>query len=118
MRVLSEYTIQFEGLKQGTHLFEFEVDNKFFEEFDCLEFDKSAFKVEVELEKRSTMLLLNFTFNGSFSVPCDRCLDEVEIQVEGEERLIVKFGEESPYPDPAEAFKDVYVQEDYPFITE
>lgn len=28
----------------------------------------------------------------------------------------VDFAENSPYPDPEEAFKDVYVQEDYPFI--
>jgi pyruvate dehydrogenase E1 component alpha subunit len=28
----------------------------------------------------------------------------------------VKFAEESPYPAPEEAFKDVYVQKDYPFI--
>ena len=28
----------------------------------------------------------------------------------------VRFSEESSYPDPSEAFKDVYVQEDYPFI--
>ncbi len=30
----------------------------------------------------------------------------------------VKFAEESPYPDPSELFKDVYVQEDYPYIIE
>lgn len=30
----------------------------------------------------------------------------------------VKFAEESPYPDPSELFKDVYTQEDYPYITE
>jgi len=28
----------------------------------------------------------------------------------------VKFAEESPYPDPSEIYKDVYVQEDYPFV--
>ena len=28
----------------------------------------------------------------------------------------VKFAEESPYPEPEELFRDVYVQEDYPFI--
>jgi len=28
----------------------------------------------------------------------------------------VKFAEESPYPDPSELFKDVYMQEDYPYI--
>lgn len=30
----------------------------------------------------------------------------------------VKFSEESPYPDASELFKDVYVQEDYPYILE
>ncbi|MFM9008661.1 MAG: pyruvate dehydrogenase (acetyl-transferring) E1 component subunit alpha [Bacteroidota bacterium] len=30
----------------------------------------------------------------------------------------VRFAEESPYPDPSELFKDVYVQEDYPYITD
>jgi pyruvate dehydrogenase E1 component alpha subunit len=30
----------------------------------------------------------------------------------------VKFGEESPFPDAEELYKDVYVQEDYPFIRE
>ncbi|MGO1244576.1 MAG: pyruvate dehydrogenase (acetyl-transferring) E1 component subunit alpha [Sphingobacterium sp.] len=28
----------------------------------------------------------------------------------------VKFAEESPYPDASEIYKDIYVQEDYPFI--
>ncbi len=40
------------------------------------------------------MLLLKFDFKGSITVPCDRCLDSVEIAVEGEEKLIVKFGNE------------------------
>lgn len=30
----------------------------------------------------------------------------------------VKFAEESPYPGPEEAFRDVYVQKDYPFLME
>ena len=30
----------------------------------------------------------------------------------------VKFAEESPFPDPEDAFKDIYVQEDYPFLME
>jgi pyruvate dehydrogenase E1 component alpha subunit len=30
----------------------------------------------------------------------------------------VKFAEESPFPDAAELYRDVYAQEDYPFIRE
>jgi pyruvate dehydrogenase E1 component alpha subunit len=29
----------------------------------------------------------------------------------------VKFAEESPWPDPSELYKDVYMQQDYPYIT-
>jgi pyruvate dehydrogenase E1 component alpha subunit len=28
----------------------------------------------------------------------------------------VEFAENSPYPDPKEAFTDIYVQQDYPFL--
>jgi pyruvate dehydrogenase E1 component alpha subunit len=30
----------------------------------------------------------------------------------------VRFAEESPYPDASELYKDVYVQDDYPYIIE
>ena len=30
----------------------------------------------------------------------------------------VKFAEESKYPDPSEALKDIYAQADYPYITD
>jgi len=94
LKGLSEYTIQFESLKQGTHYFEYSIDNKFFGEFDCEEFEKSSFKIDLEFMKQSTMLLLKFNFKGTITVPCDRCLDLVEIAVDGEEKLIIKFGNE------------------------
>lgn len=40
--------------------------------------------------------------------------EEIHLVVEDS----VTFAEESPYPDPSELFKDVYVQDDYPYITE
>lgn len=45
-------------------------------------------------------------------------LKEIDNKIKEEVEESVKFAEESPYPDPSEAFKDVYVQEDYPFIME
>jgi len=41
---------------------------------------------------------------------------EVEAEVKKTVDASVKFAEESPYPDPADIYKDVYVQEDYPFV--
>ncbi|MCH8317207.1 MAG: pyruvate dehydrogenase (acetyl-transferring) E1 component subunit alpha [Bacteroidetes bacterium] len=40
--------------------------------------------------------------------------DEIKQKIEE----AVKFAEESPYPSPEDVYKDVYVQQDYPFTTE
>jgi pyruvate dehydrogenase E1 component alpha subunit len=45
-------------------------------------------------------------------------LDAIDQKVKAQVDESVRFAEESPYPDPSEAFKDVYVQQDYPFIME
>lgn len=94
MKSLSEYNIKFEGLKQGTHFYEFDVDNTFFEEFECFDFKDSTIAVGLEFEKQSTIMVLTFDFLGAITVPCDRCLDDVEVEISGEEKLIVKFGNE------------------------
>ena len=39
------------------------------------------------------MLVLYFDIKGSVNVMCDRCLDQFDQPVNGEERLIVKFGD-------------------------
>ncbi|HEY8401143.1 MAG TPA: pyruvate dehydrogenase (acetyl-transferring) E1 component subunit alpha [Cytophagaceae bacterium] len=45
-------------------------------------------------------------------------LAQIDKKVKAEVDESVRFSEESPFPDPSEAYKDVYVQEDYPFIVE
>jgi len=45
-------------------------------------------------------------------------IDEVNQWVKKEVEEAVKFAEESPYPPGKELYKDVYKQEDYPFIVE
>lgn len=45
-------------------------------------------------------------------------LDAIDEKIKKEVADSVKFAEESPYPDPEEAFKDVYAQQDYPFIND
>lgn len=47
--------------------------------------------------------------------------DEISAIVDNVKKKVadaVKFAEESPWPDGMDAFKDVYVQEDYPFVME
>lgn len=48
----------------------------------------------------------------------DKKIQEIQDWVKNEVEEAVKFAEESPYPEPEELYKDVYMQEDYPYIKE
>ncbi len=45
-------------------------------------------------------------------------LDAIDERVKKQVEDAVKFAEESPWPKPEEAFEDIYVQSDYPFLRE
>ncbi len=45
-------------------------------------------------------------------------LKEIEKKIKEAVNASVTFAEESPYPEPAEIYRDVYEQEDFPFIKE
>lgn len=59
---------------------------------------------------RETLLANNFATEEEVEVINKRVADIVDDSV--------KFAEDSPYPDPSELYKDVYMQEDYPYIIE
>lgn len=48
----------------------------------------------------------------------DKKIEEIDEWVKNEIAESVKFAEESPLPDAEELYKDVYMQEDYPYIKE
>jgi pyruvate dehydrogenase E1 component alpha subunit len=45
-------------------------------------------------------------------------LDEIDAKIKVLVQESVDYAEASPFPDKSEAYKDVYVQEDYPYIAE
>jgi len=93
MSYLDQFSITFTSLSLGVHAFEFDLDERFFEDFNEDEISKAQIKVLVSMEKQDRMLVLYFDIKGSVNVLCDRCLDQFDQPVEGEERLIVKFGD-------------------------
>ena len=94
MNNLKEYLIPFAGLKVGKHQFDYQLDNTFFERFDYDEFNDASIKVVVVLEKKSTMLELDFKHKGTVNVPCDVSGEEFDMPIKGKLKLLIKFGEE------------------------
>ena len=94
MKDLKQFNIQYVGLKLGNHVFEYEIDNTFFEAFDYAEFHDSNIKVTLDFVKKNSLFELNFKAKGVATVDCDVSLESFEQEIEGDFPLIVKFGPE------------------------
>ena len=46
----------------------------------------------------------------------EKGIEAMEKKIEDVVNECVKFAEESPWPDDSEVYKDIYVDQDYPFI--
>lgn len=91
----SKYNIEFKGLKEGLHDFEYEVDNTFFTHFEESLVDNGKVKIKVTLEKRSAFLKLNLNIKGWLELTCDRCLDSYQQNIKHKTELYLKFGEKN-----------------------
>ena len=87
-------TIQFSGLKSGSYDYSYVLDGTFFSEFENDEILDGKVNFEVKMEKKERVMMFNFVFRGTIETRCDRCLGELEVPVEGEQLLCVKFDDE------------------------
>ncbi len=87
------FVVPFVGLSTGSHSFKFEIDSSFFESFEYFENVSGNVFVTLGLLKEPNMLIFDFTIDGVFNLICDRCLGEFDQKIEGNNKLIVKFGD-------------------------
>jgi uncharacterized protein len=90
----SAFVIHFVGLKTGVHLYEFDVDNSFFEDLEYSLIEGADVHAQLSLEKKETMMIAVFTLTGTVHANCDRCNDPLELPINGTYRVVYKFGDE------------------------
>ena len=89
------YRVDFRNIAQAevrTH--EYLLENKFFIDIDGPEVQKGKVNVALKITHKTMSFELLFHISGSVYVSCDRCLDDMEIPIETDSRLIVKLGQE------------------------
>ena len=93
---LSKYTVHFKGLKQGEHIFNFDVDDAFFNAFEGSEISRANVGVKLNFLKHSNMLELHFAMSGNVEVACDRCLERFFIPITYNGVLFVRITDSIP----------------------
>ena len=83
------------GLATGKTEFTWAADAEFFGNFGNEDITAADLKVTAEVINHGTTVDVACNINGSVTVPCDRCLDDLEIPVEtGFEESYVPEGED------------------------
>lgn len=103
-----EFEIAFVGLKPGVHEFHYEIDDRFFEEFGQQDFKNCKANVKLELEKNTGFMMLKFEVGGTIEVNCDRCGNDLPLDLWDEFEMLVKLTEEPDKMNEEEESPDVF----------
>ena len=88
-----DFDIAFIGLSNGTHVFEFDLNDSFFELFEYDDYSQLRGKVTMEMVKSETVLDLSLNFSGSIQAPCDVTNEPFEQALNNAFEIQVKFGD-------------------------
>ena len=89
---LEHFKINLKGLTDEVTTLEYDLDNRFFDALDGSELKAGVLHVSVSIRKATGFYELLFHTEGTVTVSCDRCLDDMDQPIVADNRLIAKLG--------------------------
>ena len=102
------FEIPFVGLTAGEHMFEYQIEDKFFVDFGPQEFSNCDTKIKLKLDKHQGFMQLHFDVDGKVDTQCDRCGNPLTVQLWDEFNLIIKLVEDPDTMNSQEEDPDIY----------
>ncbi len=102
------FDIAFVGLKPGIHEFEYAIDDKFFVDYQEQDFRHCIAQVKLTLDKKVGFMLLKFEVGGKLEVTCDRCGNNLPLELWDDFNIVVKMVEDPEVMNEQEEDPDVY----------
>ena len=103
-----EYEIAFVGLKPGVHEYNYEITDRFFEEYGEQDFRDCKASVKLLLEKTTNFMMLRFQVGGSLRVVCDRCSSDLPLNLFEDFTVTIKAVENPDEMNESEEDPDVF----------
>ena len=102
------YEIAFVGLKPGIHEYRYQIDDSFFEEYGPQDFKGIRAEVKLSLDKKASFMILKFEVGGKADVSCDRCGNDLPLDLWDEFDLLIKLVDNPDGMNEQEADPDVF----------
>ena len=95
MNLLKNYDIDISKLNLGQHEFHFQIEDQFFELFEYSLIDHGSLTVRILVEMKTSFITLSFKIEGFVRLVCDRSLDMFNYDLETENEIVLKYGEDA-----------------------
>ena len=102
-----KFIIPLNGLAAGKNEFFWQADREFFNSFENAEILDAQLDADVIVEKSGRYIGVDCDVRGKVTVECDRCLDELDMPVDVEIKLSVKYGMEENSEEPQQGEREV-----------
>lgn len=94
MGKFSAYKLPLKSLPSGSHEFEYDLGKQFFEDMESADIRDARLKVIAIVNVKGDIFELTLKVSGEITLICDRCLDEMQMPVDTEYNVFVKYGED------------------------
>ncbi len=91
---MKDFIVNIIGLSKKVHLFHFDLKDDFFERYGKEVLSTGSFDAQVSLDKRETLIEVDFKISGHTQLICDRSLEPFEYKLNINRKVIFKYGEE------------------------
>ena len=89
--IFKEYKIPHAGLKKGIHEFSYELDEKFFANFENALINKCTIQVNIRFDKRQEPYIIEVDMDGTIWSECDRCTASIPLSIHTSFIIYVKY---------------------------
>ena len=90
-----DYCIPLNGWAAGEREFRWQADSKFFQKFDNEEILDARVEAVATAVKSGHYIGVDLDIQGTVTVACDRCLEDLTLPVDAHPAFSVKFGEKA-----------------------
>ncbi len=93
MGKFAPYKIQLSSIADGKYEQDFYCGTEFFKNMENTDVISSDVNIHLDMEKKNGVYDCTFTCKGMLHIPCDRCLDPLDHEVDTTYHIIVKYGD-------------------------
>ena len=94
MGKFTEFKLMLKSLPIGQHEFEYHLGKEFFQNMENEDERDADVRVRLDVDHRAECYELRFHLSGVLTLLCDRCLDELPLDIDTVYDLTVKYGDD------------------------